>query len=59
VGVDMIATAGDVMSFGSVLCRVHAATKAEAQTALARLQGAFKISEFPSETGTLVHEVIQ
>lgn len=58
VGVDMIAAAGDVTSFGSVLCRVHAATKEQAQTALARLQGAFKISEFPPEPSSLVHEVI-
>jgi thymidine phosphorylase len=59
VGVDMIATAGDVTSFGSVLCRVHAGTKEAAEAAMARLQGAFRISEFPPEPGTLVHEVIQ
>jgi pyrimidine-nucleoside phosphorylase len=59
VGVDMIASAGDVTSFGSVLCRVHASTKAEAESAAARLQAAFKTSEFPPEPATLVHEVIQ
>jgi thymidine phosphorylase len=59
VGVDMLATAGDVVSFGTVLCRVHAETKAEAEAALARLQAAFKTSEFPPEHAVLVHEVIQ
>lgn len=59
VGVDMIAAAGDVTSFGSVLCRVHAATKAQADAAVARLEKAFKVSEFPPETPTLVHEVVQ
>ncbi len=59
VGVDMIAAAGEVASFGAVLCRVHAATKTQAEEALKRLQGAFKISEFPPERATLVREVIQ
>jgi pyrimidine-nucleoside phosphorylase len=59
VGLDMIAASGDVTSFGSVLCRVHASSKSDAEAALARLKAAFKISEFPPETGTLVHEVIQ
>jgi len=59
VGLDMIAAAGDVASFGSVLCRVHAGTKEQADLALSRLKGAFQISDFPPEPLRLVHEVIQ
>lgn len=59
VGVDMIAAVGDVTSFGSILCRVHAKTKADAEAALARLKAAFKISDLPPESGRLIHEVIQ
>ncbi len=59
VGVDMLPAAGDVVSFGSVLCRVHAMEKSQAQTALARLHSAFKISEFPPEPQPLIREVIR
>ncbi len=59
VGVDMIAGAGEVTSFGSVLCRVHAATKAQAEEALKRLQVAFWISDLPPERVMLVREVVQ
>jgi pyrimidine-nucleoside phosphorylase len=59
VGVDMIAAPGDVTSFGSVLCRVHAATKPQAEEAVKRLQVAFWISDLPPEPTTLVREVIQ
>lgn len=59
VGVDMLLAAGDVVSFGSILCRVHAMDKAQAEAALARLQTAFRISELPPESSPLIHEVIQ
>jgi pyrimidine-nucleoside phosphorylase len=59
VGVDMIAAAGDVTSFGSVLCRVHAMTKTQGEEGVKRLQAAFRISEFPPESSTLVREVVQ
>jgi pyrimidine-nucleoside phosphorylase len=59
VGVDLLPTLGDVTSFGSILCRVHAADKAQAEAALARLKSAFKISEFPPETKPSILEVIQ
>jgi len=59
VGVDMIAAAGEVASFGAVLCRVHATTKEQAEAAVKRLQEAFKISEFPPESAILVREVVQ
>src|SRR5579884_389983 len=57
VGVDMIAAIGDVVSFGSILCRVHATNEALAEAALARLQKAFTISELPVERGPLIREV--
>ena len=59
VGVDMIAAAGEVVSFAGVLCRVHASTKPEAEAAIVRLQKAFKISELPTEPVRLVREVVQ
>jgi pyrimidine-nucleoside phosphorylase len=59
VGVDMIAGIGDVVSFGSVLCRVHAMKKEEAEVALARLQYAFEISEAPVRPQKLLREVIK
>jgi pyrimidine-nucleoside phosphorylase len=59
VGVDLLPTLGDVSSFGSILCRVHAVDKAQAEAALARLKTAFKISEFPPETEPLIREVIE
>lgn len=59
VGVDMIAPVGDVASFGSILCRVHAMDETQAAAALSRLQGAFKISELPPPPEPLIHEVIQ
>ncbi len=58
-GVDLLPTLGDVVSFGSILCRAHAADKAQAESALSRLKTAFKISEFPPEPTRLIHEVIQ
>jgi len=59
VGLDLLPTLGDVVSFGSILCRVHAADKAQADAALARLKTAFKISEFPPASEPLVREVIE
>ena len=59
VGVDMLALPGEAVSFGTILCRVHAVDKAQAEAALVRLQSAFKISEFPLKPSPLIHEVIQ
>ena len=58
VGLDMIAAVGDVVSFGSILCRVHAMRPDDADVALARLQYAFGISELPVESRPLIREVI-
>jgi pyrimidine-nucleoside phosphorylase len=59
VGVDMLACVGDVVSFGAVLCRVHARDKAQAEAALARLKAAFTISDLPPPQTQLIREVIQ
>jgi pyrimidine-nucleoside phosphorylase len=59
VGVDMLLAPGDVVSFGTILCRVHAADKAQAEAALARLQRAFEISEFRPTLPKLVEKVIE
>jgi pyrimidine-nucleoside phosphorylase len=58
VGVDMIASIGDAVSGGSILCRVHAMDKTQAQAALARLRSAFKIDDVPSKPPQLIQEVI-
>ena len=58
VGVDMIASVGEAVSGGSVLCRVHAMNKAQAETALARLRMAFKIADAPVKPPQLIQEVI-
>ncbi|MFM1769752.1 MAG: hypothetical protein RJA22_2281 [Verrucomicrobiota bacterium] len=47
VGVDQLAKPGDAVRAGSVLCRVHAATPAEAEAARARLAGAFAVADGP------------
>ncbi|MDB6064837.1 MAG: pdp [Pedosphaera sp.] len=59
VGVDMLGAPGDVVSFGTILCRVHAVDKAQAESALARLKTAFRISDIPPVESRLIHEVIQ
>jgi pyrimidine-nucleoside phosphorylase len=44
VGVDQIAKPGERMEKSGILCRVHAADSAQAETAIARLKTAFEIS---------------
>ncbi len=58
VGLDMIAPVDETVSAGSVLCRVHAIDKVQAQAALARLRSAFKIEDVPSKPPQLIQEVI-
>ncbi|MDB6020949.1 MAG: pyrimidine-nucleoside phosphorylase [Pedosphaera sp.] len=59
VGVDMLPAIGDVISFGSILCRVHATDRTHAKSALARLQSAFTVSDLPPEPTDLIREVVQ
>jgi pyrimidine-nucleoside phosphorylase len=59
VGVDMLLAPGDVVSLGTVLCRVHAADKAQAEAALARLKSAIEISEFKTVPPPLIQKVVE
>jgi thymidine phosphorylase len=58
VGVDRLPSLGDIVSASSILCRVHAADKSQAEAALARLNAAFTISDQPPENLKLIHEII-
>jgi thymidine phosphorylase len=44
VGIDRMSKPGERVDKGAILAHIHAASKAEAQAALARLESAFKIS---------------
>ena len=58
VGVDQIAKPGERVEKSGVLCRVHAADSAQAETTIARLQTAFKISTKPEKNPQLIAEII-
>ncbi|MCS7338289.1 MAG: thymidine phosphorylase [Verrucomicrobiae bacterium] len=58
VGVDRLAKPGDKVQPGSVLCRIHAATAAAAESALPRLYEAFAISARQPAASQLVAGVI-
>ena len=59
VGVDMIMPVGEVVSFGAILCRVHAANETQAEAALARLKSTIEISEFETAPPPLIQKVIE
>jgi len=59
VGVDMIMPVGEVVSFGAILCRVHAANGTQAEAALDRLKTAIEISEFETAPPPLIQKVIE
>ena len=48
VGVDQLAKPGDAVKSGDVLCRVHAASESQAETACRRLEGVFAITDSPA-----------
>jgi pyrimidine-nucleoside phosphorylase len=58
VGVDQIAKPGERMEKSGILCRVHAADSAQAETAIARLKTAFEISAKRPVKIPLIVEVI-
>jgi pyrimidine-nucleoside phosphorylase len=58
VGVDKIAKPGERVEKSGILCRVHAADRAQAETATARLKTAFEISGEPVRTSPLISEII-
>ena len=59
VGVDRIVKPGERIERSATLCRVHAANRAQADTACIRLQAAFKISTKPPAQVPLIAEVIK
>jgi pyrimidine-nucleoside phosphorylase len=59
VGMDQLAAPGETVSFGSILCRVHAADQAQAEAALKRLKSAFVISEIPEKPAPLIASVVE
>jgi thymidine phosphorylase len=59
VGVDAIAKPGEVIKTGGVLARIHAADRAQADAACARLKTAFAISAQPPAAQPLIAEIIE
>jgi pyrimidine-nucleoside phosphorylase len=58
VGLDKIAKPGERVEKNSVLARVHASSRAQAEDAVLRLAAAFKISPKPPKIGPLIFEII-
>jgi pyrimidine-nucleoside phosphorylase len=58
VGIDRLAKPGEAVRENSVLARIHAADRAQAETACARFQAAFEISAKPPKMTRLVAEII-
>jgi pyrimidine-nucleoside phosphorylase len=58
VGADRIMAGGQLVQPGDVLCRVHAATEADADAALMRLAGGFRFSDEHMMPTPLIQRVI-
>lgn len=58
VGVDRLAKPGDKVQPGSTLCRIHAATLSDANSAANRLETAFTVSPTLPRQGRLIAECI-
>jgi pyrimidine-nucleoside phosphorylase len=58
VGVDKMAKPGERVEKSGILCRVHAADRAQAEAAIARLKTAFEISVRPGRIPPLISEII-
>ncbi len=58
VGLDQIAKPGQSVSVGSMLARIHAADRAQAEPAAARVATAFQCSDEPADLPALVQEVL-
>ena len=54
----MMAKPGEAVKRGSILCRIHAADKAQADWAKVRVQSAFEFSDEPPKLLPLIREVI-
>jgi pyrimidine-nucleoside phosphorylase len=58
VGLDQLAKPGEPVKPGAILCRIHAATRKDAEAARVRIKTAFKFSDAPPRVSPLIHEVI-
>jgi pyrimidine-nucleoside phosphorylase len=58
VGVDAIAKPGEAVKAGGVLARIHAADRAQADAARARLKTAFEVAAQPPAAQSLIAEII-
>jgi len=58
VGVDGLAKPGEAIQVGAVLARIHAADRAQADAARARLKTAFAVSAQPPAAEPLIAEII-
>jgi len=59
VGIDHCARIGDTVDRGSVLCRVHARTQADAEHASQRVRAAFKFSDSTAHIPELIRESLR
>ena len=59
VGIDHCARIGDTVDRGSVLCRVHARTQADAEHASQQVRAAFAVGTQPVQHAPLVREVLR
>ena len=59
VGIDHCARIGDTVDRGSVLCRIHARTQADAEHASQRVRAAFAVGMPPEQHVPLVREVLR
>lgn len=59
VGIDELKKPGERVENNDVICRLHAATENEAQTAFARLHSAFEISDSQPKISDKIVEVIE
>ena len=59
VGIDHCVRIGDTVDRGSVLCRVHARTQADAEHASQRVRAAFAVGTQPLQHAPLVREVLR
>ena len=58
VGVDQIAKPGEAVKPGAILCRIHAADRAQANAAATRIKTAFNFSDTPPTIAPLICEVL-
>ncbi len=58
VGVDQLAKPGEAVKPGAILCRIHAADRAQADAAAVRIKTAFSFSDTPPTIAPLICEVL-